>query len=142
MSHLIDDIQICLVLAGGGSLTALAISRVRYGEDWAGPWLIMTKVLCALALAVVAVGERAVFWDWWEANSLLAPITLTSVAVWATVRCIFKRKTQDAVFDLELRGDARKTMPDRKSSPWMLYWGLLNLALLLTSLILAVTRMR
>lgn len=58
MTHFAEDVQFFLILAGGGSLTALSISRVKYSKDWFSPWFTMTKVTSFLAFVVIAVNER------------------------------------------------------------------------------------
>ncbi|MDP9054304.1 MAG: hypothetical protein M3N93_08385 [Acidobacteriota bacterium] len=137
MSYFSDEVQICFVLVGGGSLIALGIARVRDREDWVSSWIMATKALGVLALAVVAVCERSTFWNSWEANPILAFISLASVVAWLIMRWVFKRKSQDAVLDLKLGADGQQTRREKESLSWMFYWGLLNLALLLTSAILA-----
>jgi hypothetical protein len=55
--HLTEDAQIFFSVAGGMAITAFAVSRSKYGKDWFDPWFIITKVVCVLALGLVAENE-------------------------------------------------------------------------------------
>ncbi len=140
MTHLTDDIQILLVLGLGGSLSALAVCRVKYGEDWLEPWLTLTKLLVALAIAVVAIGEHAMIYAWWAAAPFLGSVSVVSVSAWLMTRWILRRKSQDTVLDLELGGSASGGTIHRRSYWWMIYWGVVSFALLLASFVVAMTR--
>lgn len=142
MTHLTDDIQIFLVLGVGGSLTALAVCRVKYGADWLEPWLTLTKYFSALALAVVAVGEHETLFAWWAAAPFLVSISVVSGLAWLTTGWILRRKSQDVVLDLESIGSAKEATNRGRSSAWMLYWGFASLVLLLASFLVAMTRTR
>ncbi|SRR5581483_629396 len=142
MTHLIDDIQIFLVLGVGGSLTALAVCRVKYGADWLEPWLTLTKYLCFLALTVVAVGEHETLFAWWAAAPFLVSISVVSGLAWLMTGWILRRKSQDVVLDFESISSAKETTNRGRSSAWMLYWGFASLILLLASFLVAMTRTR
>jgi hypothetical protein len=139
MIHLIEDIQFCLVLAGGGSLTALAISRVKYGNDWVDPWFAMTKAVSALALAVVVFNERAMIYAWWAAAPFLVSMSLGSTFAWGVAQWALRRKTEDKVLSLELRGDLKESTNRGIYSRMLFYWGMASLFLLLFSIIVAAT---
>lgn len=142
MTHLTDDIQIFLILGVGGSLTALAVCRVKYGAEWLEPWLTLTKSLSALALAVVGVGEHETLDVWWAAAPLLVSISLVSGFAWLVTGWILRRKFQDTVLDLESRGSATEATSCGTSSRWMFYWGVASAVLLLASFAVTIARVR
>lgn len=138
--HLVEDAQFFLVLAGGWAVGSLTICRAKYGQDWFDPWLLMMKVVGLLALMPVVVNERAMLYAWWAAAPFLVSISVISTAAWGLAWWTRRRRTQDAIFELELRGDAKESRDVGKSSRGLFYWGAASLVLLVSSLIVAAIR--
>ena len=113
MTHLTDALQILLVLGVGGSVTALAISRVRYGDDWLDPWLIMTKAFGCLALVVIAVGDHEAIQGWWQ-NAPVPPsaFLVSSIGLALTLAL---RRTQRQVSIVDLPADGNSAAKKRSS---------------------------
>lgn len=142
MTRLTDDIQILLILGVGGSVTALAVCRVKYGVDWLEPWLTLTKFLGALAVAVIAVGEHESLYSWWAAAPLLVSVGVGSGFTWLMTGWILRRKDQNTVVDLESGGSASKATSHETSSQWMFFWGVASVVVLVVSLVVAIARAR
>jgi hypothetical protein len=131
VTHFTDDLQILLVLGVGGSVTALAISRVRYGDDWLDPWLILTKAFGCLALLVIAVGEHEAIRGWWQNAPVSASAFLiSSIGLVLTVAIRWKQR-QPSIADLLADGNtAEKT----KLWSWtFVLWGAATLSAFLYS---------
>ena len=136
------DVQIFLILGVGGSVTALAICRVSYGEDWHGPWLVLTKALAAFVLILVAGNERALIRVWWAAAPVLSSLGAISTVAWLITRWAVRRGPRETVLSLE-PGDAPAGTPaPRIPSRVLLYWGLLSFGILAVSIVIAAIRIR
>ena len=137
--HFVEDAQMFFSVMGAWAIGSLGICRVKYGQDWLDPWLLMMKVVGVLALMPVAMNERATLYAWWAAAPFLVSISVISTAAWGLAWWTRRRRTQDAIFELELRGEAKESR-DFGKSRGLFYWGAAILVLLLSSLIVAAIR--
>jgi len=143
IAHLVDDAQIFLALAGGWAVASFAVCRAKYAEDWFDPWFTMAKVVSVLALAAVAENERRTIYAWWSAAPVLVSTSAVSTIAWGLTRWNLRRRRQDTVLDLELRGDAAGEGNNLAGSPRvLLYWGVANLVLIVSSFVVAAIRGR
>jgi hypothetical protein len=134
MTHFAEDIQFFIILAGGGSLTALATSRVKYGKDWYDPWLIMTEVVGSLSVVGVAINEWSALYTWWFEAPIVASSLILSFVGWGFTALLRRSKAQPSYVDLGL-DTSEMSNTKRKVFSWPLaLWGALNVTALLYSL--------
>lgn len=136
IAHASEDVEILVLLVGGGSLTALGISRVRYGSDWLDPWLIATKALFATALFIIAVFEHTAIRCWWQGSPIVTSTFLASSAALGATAWLRTRRAQPSLVDLNLaESNAQQPSAARIYSWPLAIWGAVNLFLLLYSLL-------
>jgi len=136
MTHFAEDVQFFLILAGGGSLTALSISRVKYSKDWFSPWFTMTKVTSFLALVVIAVNEREAIHHWWYGAPILVSGLILSILGFGLIIWLRRRGMQRSYIDLGLGGNEGAPKGKRRLLSWpFAFWGIVNLVVLLYSLV-------
>jgi hypothetical protein len=134
VTHFTDDLQLLLVLGVGGSVTALAISRVRYGDDWLDPWLLMTKAFGCLALLVIAVGEHEAIQGWWQNAPVSASASLVSSIGLVLTAAIRWKQRQPSIADL--LADGNNTAEKMKLWSWpFVLWGAATLSAFLYSVV-------
>lgn len=120
MTHLTEDLEFFLILAGGGSVTALAISRAKYGDDWYDAWIWMTKVFVLVGLAADTVNESRALHRWWAADPILASGLMLSLIGWGLEVLRRLKSTHPRYVDLELTRLRSQTAPEN-----VLTWPLL-----------------
>jgi hypothetical protein len=135
MTDFAEDIQFFIILAGGGSLTALAVCRVKYGKDWYDPWLTITKVLGLLGLVVVAINEWRALYTWWSEGPILVSVLLLSFAGWGFTAFLRRSKAQPSYVDLGLGNNEMSNTKRKFFSRPLALWGAINLCVLLYSVV-------
>ena len=122
-------------------MIALALCRVRYGADWFATWLTFVRWIVGVALADVAFIERKLLYSLWLAAPFLISLTLASVSAWVIVRWRLRKGNEEVLFRLALKGDTTNVSGNQKEfrGP-LLYWALINIVLLCSSIVLAARK--
>ncbi len=141
--HLTEDAQIVIALVGGWMGASLNVCRLKYGKGWFDPWLAMSRVAGVIALGLIAENERAMICAWWAAAPVLASTCLLSAGAWLTTIWILRQKSQSTILELGLvSGSERAAGKAKRLAPWLCYWGMTSVALLVASFATAAARIR